>query len=362
MATFTPQQQHAVLCMLSYLVAFAEGSEDELQATMAEKLRLMLAWDKVQALIGRWEVVWGPVVTQLNDSGVADNTMFAAYSLDEPQMVISIAGTNPYSWHDWLWQDFSVRQKTAWPTYQGSQSGFKPKISRGTANGLRVLQAMRSEGQTLVEFLQAYVAAKVQSLPITVTGHSLGGALAPATAVYLADTQPTWDAANRAVVSVMPIAGPTPGNLDFAVYGEGKLNGRIQRIWNAKDIIPHAWDKAQMAELATLYAPAIKPTLLTRIVIKLAQWIANRADYAHLQPGASPLPGTVVPNEQIIAVLPPSLLNKLLPHFMLQMGYQHLEAYYNLLAMDEFLHLMGDKLPDAFSGPDVEDLRRWVNV
>ncbi len=360
MATFTSKQQQAALCMLAYLVAFAEGPENELQATMAEKLHLMLAWDKVQALLGRWEVVWGPVVTQLAGSNVADNTMFAVCGLDEPQMVVSIAGTNPYSWYDWLFQDFAVRKKIPWPTYQGTRSEFNPKISHGTANGLQILQAMQSDGQTLVEFLQAYVATQTESLPITVTGHSLGGALAPATAVYLADTQPTWDPDNRAVVSTMPIAGPTPGNLDFAMYGEEKLNGRMQRIWNAKDIVPHAWDKAQMAKLDNLYAPDIKPTLLTRIVIKLAQWIANHADYAHLQPGAIPLPGTVVPNEQIIAVLPPSFLNKLLPHFMLQMGYQHLEAYYNLLDMDEFMHLMGDKLPDALSGPDIEDLRRWV--
>ena len=360
MATYSPIQQQTVLCMLAYMSVFTEGSVAQLQARMTEELRLILSLHELQDLIGRWEVVWGPVIYQAEGSTVADNTMFVVHSLDTPQMVVSIAGTNPYSLFNWLFENLPIRRKEAWPTCGGNEAGFKPEISQGTANGLRILQAMQADGQTLLEFLQAYLPALSGSMAITVTGHSLGGALSSAMAVYLADMQLTWNPDNRAVVSVTPIAGPTPGNLDFAMVADQALNGRIQRIWNDKDVVPHAWDKAQMTKLPTIYAPTIKPNLFIRFVIYLAQQAANRSDYAHLQPDPLPLPGKVVPTAQADDLLPTSFIHKFLPSYMVQMAYQHLQAYYDMLQLDAFAQIMGDKLPEALAGPDIVELRRRI--
>ena len=358
--SYSPTQRQTVICMLSYMSAFAEGSAAELQRVMAEKLDLMFQLHDLQDLIGHWEVVWGPAIFQAHKSDVADNTMFIARCLDEPKLVISIAGTNPYSWFNWLIEDLPVRRKEAWPTFDGGPPQLEPKISQGTGNGLRVLQRMKVDGKTVVDFLQSYLTTQTEPLEIIVTGHSLGGALSPAMAVYLADTQSIWDSEGRAKVALMPIAGPTPGNVDFATYGEKKLNGRIERIWNQKDIVPHAWDKELMKELRTLYEPTIKPSWLTRFVIFLTRRAANRSDYGHLQPDAVPLPGEVVPTSEAIQMLPPSFFNRFLPKYMVQMGYQHLEAYYQLLEMEAFARIMGDSLPDALSGPDLAELRRRV--
>ena len=360
MSTYSPTQQHAVLCMLAYLSTFDEGSAEQLQTTMAEKLHLMFQLHDLQDLIGLWEIVWGPAIFQAHKSIVADNSMFVARCHDRSQLVVSIAGTNPYSWFNWLREDLPVSKKVDWPTYLGNPIGLQPKISKGTANGLQVLQQMKANGQPLLDFLQDYLTMQTEPLSVTVTGHSLGGALAPAMAVYLADTQATWDPANHAEVSVMPIAGPTAGNLDFAVYGGEKLNGRIERIWNEKDVIPHAWDKTQMAKLPDLYMPTIKANWLVRFVIFLTRQVANRANYAHLKPDMLPLPGHVVPTSQAIKMLKPSFINKFLPHYLVQLAYQHLEAYYNLLQMEAFSHIMGGSLPDALSGPSLEELRRRV--
>lgn len=358
--SYSPTQRQAVICMLSYLSAFAKGSLEELQATTAEKLDLMFQLHDLQALIGHWEVVWGPAIFQAHKSDVADNTMFMARCLDEPKLIVSIAGTNPYSWFNWLLEDLPVRKKEVWPTFTGDSTQLQPKISQGTANGLRVLQEMKAGGQSVTDFLQTYLSASSESMSIVVTGHSLGGALSPAMAVYLADTQPTWDPEGRAELTLMPMAGPTPGNVDFATYGDQKLNGRIQRIWNEKDIVPHAWDKTLMGELSTLYTPTIKPSWLTCFVIFITRRIANRSDYGHLRPDANPLPGEVVPNSEAIQMLPASFINRFLPKYMVQMGYQHLEAYYRLLDMKAFAQIMGGTLPDALSGPDLEELRRRV--
>ncbi len=358
--SYSSTQRQAVICMLSYLSAFAEGSVEALQALTAEKLDLILQLHDLQALIGHWEVVWGPAIFQAHKSDVADNTMFITRCLDEPKLIVSIAGTNPYSWFNWLLEDLPVRKKEPWPTFAGDAAQLQPEVSQGTANGLRVLQAMRANGQLVTDFLQTYCSTQDEQIGVIVTGHSLGGALSPAMAVYLADTQPTWNSDGRATLALMPMAGPTPGNVDFATYGEKQLNCRIQRIWNEKDIVPHAWDKTLMGELSTLYAPTIKPSWLTRFVIFITRRIANRSDYGHLQPDADPLPGEVVPTSEAIQLLPPSFINRFLPKYMVQMGYQHLEAYYQLLEMDAFFQIMGESLPDALAGPDVEELRRRV--
>ncbi len=74
----------------------------------------------------------------------------------------------------------------------------------------------------LLEFLKDYVARATAPVNIQVIGHSKGGALAPALALWLADTQGTsvagaqqWDPASKARLHVSTFAAPTPGNAYF---------------------------------------------------------------------------------------------------------------------------------------------------
>lgn len=69
------------------------------------------------------------------------------------------------------------------------------KISKGTSEGLTILQTMTPASgpvpdQTLAEFLASQM-ANHSELQIDVVGHSLGGALAPTLALWLAETRST---------------------------------------------------------------------------------------------------------------------------------------------------------------------------
>src|SRR5581483_2631925 len=99
----------------------------------------------------------------------------------------------------------------------------------------------------------------LQQLPavasLMVTGHSLGGGLAPVLAAWLA-----WRFGDASRLKVYTFAAPSPGNAAFAAYFNrlfrdptGKTS-TAYRIYNTLDLVPNAW--------ATL--PTIKDRKSTR--------------------------------------------------------------------------------------------------
>jgi Lipase (class 3) len=106
-------------------------------------------------------------------------------------------------------------------------------------------------GATLVDFLRTE--AKNAALEVVVTGHSKGGALAPALALWLAETRAHWDPTARARIGCYAFAGPTPGNGAFGRRVGAKLDGPSRRVVNTNDIVTHAWDDAGIASIPDLY-------------------------------------------------------------------------------------------------------------
>ncbi|HVO23289.1 MAG TPA: hypothetical protein VMW56_06635 [Candidatus Margulisiibacteriota bacterium] len=106
-------------------------------------------------------------------------------------------------------------------------------------------------GTTLVDFLTAE--AKNAALEIIVTGHSKGGALAPALALWLVETRDHWAPGKRARIGCYAFAGPTPGNAEFGRRVGAKLDGPCRRVVNTNDVVTHAWDKAGLASIPALY-------------------------------------------------------------------------------------------------------------
>src|SRR5262245_1838210 len=90
--------------------------------------------------------------------------------------------------------------------------------------------AARADAVDLMTFL-AMRAAAGPPLEVIVTGHSKGGALAPAVALWLKDAldsgreDESWDPSRRARVRCHAFAGPTPGNEAFAARIGEKLGG-----------------------------------------------------------------------------------------------------------------------------------------
>jgi hypothetical protein len=314
--------------MMANLAAGVQGCVEVIEAALAKDIANCL--QQLQPKIGTWEVVWGPAVYQAVNSKLADNAMFVARDgSDPPNYVVAIAGTNPYAAFDWLVEDAYVFKQFPWES--GTvPPGLKPALAAGTHHGLTILQqlrpgpAMPGGSTTLPAFLQALPAGKVN---LTVSGHSLGGALSPVTALWLVDTQTQWDPARRATVSCLPSAGPTPGNRDFAAYYTlSPLGARTTRIHNSIDVVPHAWALDDLAQVPSLYEPEIPADTTVKSLVFVAQLISADGHYAQINPDARALPGTV--NTAIITS------RGAFANFVVQLVYQHVDAYYTLLGID----------------------------
>jgi hypothetical protein len=112
----------------------------------------------------------------------------------------------------------------------------------------------RGPGTTIEEFLEQTVEPGAE---VTVIGHSKGGALALAMALWLAEG---WAARGRADVRCFTFAGPTAGNSAFAARYDTVLGARTRCIVNRRDIVPQAWAVTDLAEIGTTYPLLDLPT------------------------------------------------------------------------------------------------------
>jgi hypothetical protein len=318
MAAFNPQQTVFTLSMLAGLGDSLTGSVGTIEPALTQLLETQLT--TLEPQIGSWELVWGPAVYELPTSNRPDNTMFVVSG--NGQLVVAVAGTNPYSFLDWIVEDFLVTPQVPWLT--GSPFSLERKVSLGTFIGLSVLQTLTpgpgqpGAGVLLKDFLASQVGAPIT---INVAGHSLGGALSPTLALWLSDVRAGWDPAGNATLSVLPSAGPTAGNAAFAHYSDSQIGAQVTRLYNPLDIVPKAWTTSDLQTIPNLYVPNIPPDLFVNGFADLAVDISKDDDYTQINLTAPPLPGSAI-NTGIIHPLLPSILN-----FFAQVAYQHVDAY-----------------------------------
>jgi hypothetical protein len=189
------------------------------------------------------------------------------------------------------------------------------------------LQARLRDGVDIVTFLKAAVRQAGGKLDVVVTGHSKGGALAPALALWLDETQRRpdadpfgWDPDGHATVRCWSFAGPTAGNAEFAARFDDRLRARCVRIHNPLDVVSHAWLTADLPRLAALYEPAIArlpafEQLGTLVAGVLEQ---QHLGYTHIRTDVRALPAAVAPSA---------------PEFPSQMIHQHLQGYFDGLGL-----------------------------
>ena len=155
---------------------------------------------------------------------------------------VSIAGTNGVSKQDWA-EDFIVATR-GWKTKDNPK-----QIALGTWNGLSDINNLKPEHQkTLSKYLKEQIGDKPENYEIVVTGHSLGGTLAPVYALSLKEEEPNWN------ISFCAFAGATPGNQSFADYTARTLGkNQMYSCWNLMDVVPHAWDPKHITEIKDIY-------------------------------------------------------------------------------------------------------------
>ena len=325
--TYGDRQTMVCLSFLSYL-GFAEVSAGRAGDRHVAR-QLDQALRELPGLGGEWEIAWGPASHRFPLTIFAQNLVFVARRKDGSELALVIRGTNPVSPANWLVEDFSVMRRAPWPYWNGE--GAIPKVSLGTLIGLSVIQGLRpgkalpGEGQSLCAWLGAAVRTRGdRGVRVTVVGHSLGGALAPAVALWLHDTrtiadhprEQPWDPQGRATLRVMAFGGPSPGDRAFSDYYDARLGEATTRGWNPLDVVPHGWEVDRLAKLDELYAPEVEADWLMRAVFWLTVAMAQRGDYRHVRPDALPIEG--------------ARLEKRLPLYEAQMLYQHSLAYLEL--------------------------------
>ncbi|WAS89762.1 lipase family protein [Nannocystis punicea] len=319
---------------LTQFAAAAQGQSNQDLGPAASQ-QITAALGNAASTIGQWRIVWGPAVLSMGNPPYSVNLMYVVQNVAQPsQYVIAIAGTNFSSLIDSVIEDLFVFSQLPWAF---NQLAVGAKISLGAAIGLLNLQNMRPDaelpggGSSLVDFLRTIVDQKVH---ITVAGHSLGGALAPVVALWLADTAQSgllpWDPQRNATIGVDTFAGPTPGNLAFSLYAGIRFGKRLRPVYNTLDVVPHAWQEfgePSLSELFSIYAPDIAPKIdlsyaALAVLIGAFQLLAAKGGYTPL-PNLAPIPGTY--NTAVYQGQKLDAFHK----FLLQVGYQHINGYYD---------------------------------
>jgi len=288
-----------------------------------------------------WDVVWGPVYYTPKDASTIGNTMFVAQQTGQngTWYVIAIAGTNPSSTFDWIREDAAIAP-IPWAYY--AQAG---QVTTGDNMGLTNLLDLtypniNNKSQQIT--LQAFLAdlPNKNSTQLTITGHSLGGALSPLLTLALMDPNssaskvtinsttidislPNWQQA-----TLLATAGPTPGDATFANYVKNFIDDNPSQltaefIWNGNDIVPHAWNLATLNELPGIYDFSLPSDSCLSAAISSAINAATSYTYTQFnltsQFSGKLQPYTNTENE-LIGWGPNT-------EYLAQADYQHTEAY-----------------------------------
>jgi hypothetical protein len=221
-----------------------------------------------------------------------------------------------------------------------------------------------SSGSTMLAALNTYVQTNnITGASVAVAGHSLGGALSPVMAMYMQDTQSTWNTVSGSITAITtwPTAGPTPGNSDFATYVQDNMGANYNSKYNTIDVIPQAWMYSSFENIPSIY-PEITPpesgtptyTTIGLLVLSANLRAVDKSDFYRRTPYQQVTPwnamtgtfdtttDTSAQNEAaILNIYATGNLTQYQPYFtafyqfLMQMAYQHTTAYDILLGITD---------------------------
>lgn len=261
-------------------------------------------------------VVWGPAYSA-TAAGDTYSLMYITQVTGSNEYFVVIRGTNFGSTFSWYSEDFAVYATlplNTLPSIGGSISD-DVMISQATFSGVSDLLQLvdPNSGLSATDFLSAMINISTpDNKPyIYVTGHSLGGTLAPALYAYLTNTLVSDGV--YADMAMWSFAGLTSGGIDFVHY-INKLNpeGFVWRIQNSLDVAPlmfagqlHDGIPSAVYNIYTPYHTPINPNFLPSIthdylsdLFKWANWTSSGTpDKPNCWPEGpvAPLPNSVPP-------------------------------------------------------------------
>ena len=226
--------------------------EDSLQLDFQKLFDSKIAQD---VLGGKWHC---PIKPWVQVTAKLESNLNAIFiSPDGKTMVIGVAGTNFVSGYDWFTEDADVQNMKPWngtlvDKDSKDTSTSKGYIAEGTSIALWNTWTANRKGQgdsrTFATVVKEYIEGNTDVTEVIVTGHSLGGAITPVLAQALFE----FGGLRKGVtIKAYPFADPTSGDQTF-INHVGESIQVISNI-NAHDVVPHAWEKATMKLIDTIF-------------------------------------------------------------------------------------------------------------
>lgn len=268
----------------------------------------------------QFQIVWGPAIVYDKTDGYAANITAVLQSTATGEYSVVTSGTNFKSALDLL-GDFSFSTLEPFSAYV-PDCPPDARISAGTNGALFfVLDTPDSSRVKLADFLRSVPPSSV----VNVIGHSLGGALASAIVLYLKHQS----GLQAHTYNCQTFAAPTAGNAAFADYFNRQMRDRAVRVFNARDIVPMAWNADTILHVKDVYSDAGLDTPLdTKIAVDAVSLATRPLDYA--QWGTSDLSASVTTAMQYRL---DGTVNGHIRDFSTQVGYQHIYEYMTCLDM-----------------------------
>ncbi|TRX94670.1 hypothetical protein FHL15_004442 [Xylaria flabelliformis] len=352
-------QQIYCLSMATGIVSNRQDTEAVLQAALKESLNEVLP-----QLTGNWSISWGPRVykekNQDSSEGGPDNVWFAAVDDTQKICVVAIAGTASNSLAD-IYEDINVYEVVdfnAWVklwSHEGIPEPVKSTptqdnasttsyCARGTCIGVwNVLSNVSTEAGEDTRIDQ-YLTGLDPSYTVVVTGHSLGGALAPIVALGLVEAE----MAGSHKIKVLPSAGVSPGNANLAAdyattFPKDPSTGEGYQVYNTDyyntfDIVPQAWS-TDTNDDRNLH------NILDKIIHTTGEFRTEVENYVNLAIGlsqASQIRYTPLPGQSFTGPPPPVLIQNW-DEAKLVLSTQHVLAYWSEFGITEFVKLFDSK-------------------
>jgi len=354
-AVKSPLEERVALCgaFSSYFGSAWVGTKGFIESRSGRRLEEFLSREDFAELLGEpkgsvnMKMTWGPCAGIAPLSIIADNYMYASEWTDasgKKHILVSVAGTHPLSLFSWVFHDFDVFMPVEWPYAQRTSAfleimrnagisepeGHKLSISNGTMRGLRTLIEMKDDktGCNLVDYLKGAVSDASGKIDVCITGHSLGGALCGALALYLHDNMALWDLEGKAVISCISFAGPTIGNKAFAAYYDAVLGSRTTRVANALDLVPNAWEVDLMKNIEDIYEPQLHAQIGFKAVVEKAINYVSQLEYTHFC-SDQPFFQSIVTGTSFVA----------------EVMAQHSKAYFDHYGLYDLANAIGEDAP-----------------
>ena len=197
------------------------------------------------------------------------------------------------------------------------------RLLTGTAG----LRSLLTPGPDLVTFLMSQTIGTAGLAEVVVSGHSKGGALAQALALWLVDNQAAWDPTGTARVRCFSYAGPTPGNAAFAYRFDRALGDDGLRVSNRLDVVPHAWTIRPSArargffvdDVPKLYGPPVRRVEALETLAEVVRRHVEPIGYRHTRANVHVIEGEVDPASTL---------------WTSQVSYQHCDEYVVRLGLE----------------------------